>query len=302
MESGSPTTPLFLRPGSSYQGKTASTRIANTISNVAVLGKKKIIVLLCKAVLLLSRHIQLSNNLYHCGSTTDCHKQMRSLSLIIIFAVVLTFWLKRRSRNRILLYQITKGHFIIKIISIFTYFCDIIFQFFLTFSAFWRSTSITSKNSQSVIFCLFTFSVNTMQQITQFPFYFSVAIDNWTRFKLILPQTDIECGKLTTRLPKEIVPGTSEMAIFEKGVSFLYWTTSLYPLSQANINEVHSAQSLMSEKSSSNFTKFTTSVCPLWQVLLPSTQCTVFENHRKSLIQHCERSELCLHFEWTKVH
>ena len=22
----------------------------------------------------------------------------------------------------------------------------------------------------------------------------------------------------------------------------------------------------------------------------------VFENHRKSLIQHCERSELCLHF------
>ena len=28
---------------------------------------------------------------------------------------------------------------------------------------------------------------------------------------------------------------------------------------------------------------------------------TVFENYRKSLIQHCERSELRLHFEWTKV-
>ena len=28
---------------------------------------------------------------------------------------------------------------------------------------------------------------------------------------------------------------------------------------------------------------------------------TVFENHRKSLIQHCERSELRLHFEWTEV-
>ena len=28
---------------------------------------------------------------------------------------------------------------------------------------------------------------------------------------------------------------------------------------------------------------------------------TVFENHRKSLIQHCERSELRLRFEWTKV-
>ena len=29
---------------------------------------------------------------------------------------------------------------------------------------------------------------------------------------------------------------------------------------------------------------------------------TVFENHGKSRIQHCERSELRLHFEWTKVH
>ena len=28
---------------------------------------------------------------------------------------------------------------------------------------------------------------------------------------------------------------------------------------------------------------------------------TVFENHRKSLIQHCERSELFLHFKRTKV-
>ena len=28
---------------------------------------------------------------------------------------------------------------------------------------------------------------------------------------------------------------------------------------------------------------------------------TVFEKHRKSLIQHCDRSEPRLHFEWTKV-
>ena len=27
----------------------------------------------------------------------------------------------------------------------------------------------------------------------------------------------------------------------------------------------------------------------------------MFESHKKSLIQHCERSELRLHFEWTKV-
>ena len=28
---------------------------------------------------------------------------------------------------------------------------------------------------------------------------------------------------------------------------------------------------------------------------------TVFENHRKSLIQHCEQSKLRLHSDWTKV-
>ena len=30
-------------------------------------------------------------------------------------------------------------------------------------------------------------------------------------------------------------------------------------------------------------------------------QDTVLEDKRKSLIQYCERSELCLHFGWTKV-
>ena len=38
------------------------------------------------------------------------------------------------------------------------------------------------------------------------------------------------------------------------------------------------------------------------KILIKATVITVFENHRKSLIQHCERSELRLHFEWTKVH
>ena len=32
------------------------------------------------------------------------------------------------------------------------------------------------------------------------------------------------------------------------------------------------------------------------------TYCTVFENHRKSLFQYCEWSELRLHFEWRKDH
>ena len=29
---------------------------------------------------------------------------------------------------------------------------------------------------------------------------------------------------------------------------------------------------------------------------------TVFENHSKSLVQHCEQSELSLHLKWTKDH
>ena len=32
------------------------------------------------------------------------------------------------------------------------------------------------------------------------------------------------------------------------------------------------------------------------------TQGTLFGTHRKGLIQHCERSELRLYYEWTKVH
>ena len=38
------------------------------------------------------------------------------------------------------------------------------------------------------------------------------------------------------------------------------------------------------------------------KILLLLTYYIVFENHRKSLIQHCERSKLRLHFEWTFVH
>ena len=33
-----------------------------------------------------------------------------------------------------------------------------------------------------------------------------------------------------------------------------------------------------------------------WEILQNIDEGTVFENHRKSLIQHCERSELHLHF------
>ena len=36
--------------------------------------------------------------------------------------------------------------------------------------------------------------------------------------------------------------------------------------------------------------------------LKKETVITVFEKYRKSLTQDCERSELRLYFEWTKVH
>ena len=44
---------------------------------------------------------------------------------------------------------------------------------------------------------------------------------------------------------------------------------------------------------------------PIWIFMINCSKNTsflpVFENHRKSLIQPCEQSELRLHFEWTKV-
>ena len=45
-----------------------------------------------------------------------------------------------------------------------------------------------------------------------------MAIDNWTKFPLIEPQTDLKCGKVYGTMPTTIIPGTSEMVIFEKGV------------------------------------------------------------------------------------
>ena len=39
----------------------------------------------------------------------------------------------------------------------------------------------------------------------------------------------------------------------------------------------------------------------IFGLLVPRIARTVFENHRKSIILHCEQSELRLHFEWTKV-
>ena len=51
-----------------------------------------------------------------------------------------------------------------------------------------------------------------------------------------------------------------------------------------------------------NATKNYIKTLNVWKALVSWHSVTVFENHRKSLIQHCERSELRLHFEWTKVH
>ena len=43
-------------------------------------------------------------------------------------------------------------------------------------------------------------------------------------------------------------------------------------------------------------------VLSCWGIGNVQFYCIVFENHRKSLIQHCELLELRLHFEWTNVH
>ena len=66
---------------------------------------------------------------------------------------------------------------------------------------------------------------------------------------------------------------------------------------KANIGILYKKNSCQNERSSAQF--FTAK----FDIVMSNniTPTTVFENHRKSLIQDCERSELRLHFEWTKV-
>ena len=46
-----------------------------------------------------------------------------------------------------------------------------------------------------------------------------VAIENWTKWALVEPDAQITCG-VPDKLPREIRPGYSEMALFEKSVGF----------------------------------------------------------------------------------
>ena len=45
-----------------------------------------------------------------------------------------------------------------------------------------------------------------------------VAIENWTKWSLVEPTTEVTCG-IDDKLPDQILPGYSEMGLFEKAVS-----------------------------------------------------------------------------------
>ena len=45
-----------------------------------------------------------------------------------------------------------------------------------------------------------------------------VAIDNWSRWKLLEPDVEVACGQQPQEVPEEVLPGLSEMVLFEKGV------------------------------------------------------------------------------------
>ena len=45
-----------------------------------------------------------------------------------------------------------------------------------------------------------------------------VAIENWTKWPLVEPSTQVTCG-IDDKLPSQILPGYSEMGLFEKSVS-----------------------------------------------------------------------------------
>ena len=44
-----------------------------------------------------------------------------------------------------------------------------------------------------------------------------VAIENWTKWPLVEPSTQVTCG-IDDKLPSQILPGYSEMGLFEKSV------------------------------------------------------------------------------------
>ena len=47
-----------------------------------------------------------------------------------------------------------------------------------------------------------------------------ITLDNWSKWRLVDPETQVTCGKQAESLPDPVGPGFSEMALFEKGVSF----------------------------------------------------------------------------------
>ncbi len=47
-----------------------------------------------------------------------------------------------------------------------------------------------------------------------------MAIDNWTKYSLIEPEVELTCGKNMAEVPPIVLPGLSEMVIFEKGVRY----------------------------------------------------------------------------------
>ncbi len=46
-----------------------------------------------------------------------------------------------------------------------------------------------------------------------------ITLENWSRWSLVDPETQVTCGKQAGSLPDSVMPGFSEMVLFEKGVS-----------------------------------------------------------------------------------
>ena len=49
-----------------------------------------------------------------------------------------------------------------------------------------------------------------------------ITLDNWSRWGLVEPETQVTCGKQASKLPDAVRPGFSEMVLFEKGVRHIF--------------------------------------------------------------------------------
>ena len=113
----------------------------------------------------------------------------------------------------------------------------------------------------------------------------------------------MEFGKKSWKFAKHFIL-TNFLTIKYQNCNFevLIFSVCRYPNSNTCWDTRYVSFCMHSSEARLNWNNFSKKFCSLAKTFgVIFNDFTVFENHRKSLLQNCERSELLLHFESTKV-